>query len=366
MTKNPFDLPKLPPKINYELLVGDIAKAHASIARLDGLLSHVKNPRLLSRTFITKEAVLSSQIEGTQATLSEVFEHEAKGTEKEDTNKERDFREIINYRHALERGVELLKDRPLSENLIKELHSILLLSARGHSKGPGEFRKKQVYIGRQGLGIEHASYVPPSPIMISGLFGNLENYMHSEEEKDLLVRIAVSHYQFEAIHPFEDGNGRIGRLLISLMLYEKKLLFYPFIYLSEFFEEHRQDYYDLLKGVSEKNAWEDWISFFLRGLDQQATKAQVAAKKILDLHSAMEEKILDIGSIYAYDFLEALFIQPIFTSRTIKTFLHTKGSQTVFTLINKFQRAGIISDLTSDQRRNKVYCFDALNDILRR
>ncbi len=366
MTKNPFDLPKLPPKINYEILVEDIAKAHASIARLDAMLSLVKNPRLLSRTLITKEAVLSSQIEGTQATLSEVFEHEAKGTEKEDTSKWRDFQEIINYRNALERGVVLLKARPLSENLIKELHSILLRSARGHARGPGEFRRKQVYIGRQGLGIEYASYVPPIPTVIPELFSNLENYIHSSEERDLLVRIAVSHYQFEAIHPFEDGNGRIGRLLISLMLYEKKLLSYPFIYLSEFFEEHRQDYYDLLRGVSEKNAWEEWVSFFLRGLDQQAIKAQGAVKSILDLHAAMEEKILDISSIYAHDFLEALFVQPVFTSRTIRILLHAKGYQTVFTLIQKFQTAGIISDITPSQRRNKIYRFNALNEILKR
>ena len=366
MSKPPFDLPKLPSKIDYARLVANIAKAHASIARLDGLLSNVVNPRLLSRTFITKEAVMSSQIEGTQATLSEVFEHEAKGIKKENTNKERDFREILNYHRALERGVELLMDRLLSENFIKELHRILLHSTRGHNKAPGEFRRQKVYIGRQGLGIEHASYVPPLPAAIPELFSNLEKYIHSDDEQDVLVQIAVVHYQFEAIHPFMDGNGRIGRLLISLMLYDKKLLSYPYIYLSEFFEEHRQDYYDLLLGVSEKGAWEDWILFFLRGLNQQACKAQETAKKILDLHERVKIQLPELGSVHAYAFFEALFVQPLFSARTIRRLVSVKNAQTIYNLINKFKQAGIIVDLTGDQRRNKIYRFDALHDILKR
>ena len=259
MPKNPFIPPELPPQIEYKSLVSDIGNAHASIARLDEVLAHLQNPKLLARTFATKEAVLSSQIEGTEATIAEVFEQEAKGISREDTPRGRDITEIINYRKALERGIEVLRDRPLTENVIKELHKILLFSARGHNKGPGEFRKKLVYIAKPGLSIDNASYVPPLPDEIPGLFSNLEKYIHSNSEQDKIVQIAVSHYQFEAIHPFEDGNGRIGRLLISLMLYNKGFVSYPYIYLSEFFEEHRREYYDLLLGVSERGDWESWI-----------------------------------------------------------------------------------------------------------
>ncbi len=252
MAKHPFSPPKIPPKINYENLVSEIAQAHKSLARLDALISRLENPQLLSRTFATREAVLSSQIEGTEATLSEVLEQEARDSQKEGTPLEKDFREIINYRLALERGVSMLKEKPLTENFIKELHIILLRSTRGYNKAPGEFRRKLVYIGKPGAGIDKASYVPPLPDAIPELFTNLERYIHSDSERDILIQIGVAHYQFEAIHPFEDGNGRIGRLLISLMLYQKKLLRYPFIYLSEFFEANRRDYYDLLRSVSEQ------------------------------------------------------------------------------------------------------------------
>ncbi len=366
MIKQPFDLPKLPPKIDYEKLIKAMTKAHASLARLDALLYQLKNPLLLSRTLATKEAVLSSQIEGTQATLSEVLEHEAQDILKEETSKEKDFMEIMNYRHALENGINFLKEKPITENFIKNLHSILLSSVRGHKKDPGNFRRGQVYIGKQGLGIENATYIPPLPMYVPELFSNFETYINSEDEKDKLVQIAVAHYQFEAIHPFMDGNGRIGRLIISLMLYEKKLLTFPFIYLSEFFEEHRQDYYDLLRGVSENSDWESWILFFLNGLDIQAIKAQETAKKILDLYHSINERAIVFNSIYSHDFLEALFINPFFTSPKIRKMTHIKNSKTLFDLINKFLKSGIISDITPDKKRNKIYRFDALADILKR
>lgn len=366
MTKEPFDLPKLPPTLKYDSFVSSLTKAHASIARLDALLYQLKNPKLLSRTLATKEAVLSSQIEGTQATLSEVLEHEAKGDEKEDTSKEKDFREILNYREALEKGVDVLKDSPISENVIKNLHEMLLTSARGHHKRPGQFRNDIVYIGKQGLGIEHASYVPPLPVYVPDLFSNFVQYINNSTERDPLVEIAVAHYQFEAIHPFMDGNGRIGRLLISLMLYQKKILTYPFIYLSEFFEEHRQEYYDLLRGISENGDWESWITFCLNGLDIQATKAQEASKKILDLHKKLSEQIISLDSKYSQDFLEALFINPFFTSKTIRQLMHIKNQKTFFDLLNKYIKSGIISDITPGKKRNKIYRFDALADIIKR
>lgn len=366
MTKESFNLPKLPPSLKYEKFVSSLTKAHASIARLDALLYQLKNPRILSRTFATKEAVLSSQIEGTQVTLSEVLEHEAKGDEKEETSKEKDFREILNYRMALEKGIAVLRDSPITENVIKDLHKTLLTSTRGHNKFPGQFRRDRVYIGKQGLGIEHASYVPPLPIYVPDLFSNFVQYINQNTENDPLVEIAVAHYQFEAIHPFTDGNGRIGRLLVSLMLYQKKLLTYPFIYLSEFFEEHRQEYYDLLRGVSEKNDWESWITFCLNSFDVQATKAQEISKKILDLHKDLSEQIISLDSKYAQDFLEALFANPFFTSKTIRKLVHIKNQKSFFDLLNKYIKTGIVSDITPDKKRNKIYRFDALANIIKR
>lgn len=363
MAKNPFKPSKLPPIIDYGKLVKEITGANKAIARLDTLLSQLKNPRLLARTITTREAVLSSQIEGTEATLSEVLEQEANSVQKEETPKEKDFREIINYRHALERGLEILKDKPLTENVIKELHGILLDSTRGYNRGPGEFRRKLVYIGKPGAKLEEATYIPPLPDDIPELFSNLERYIHSDE-RDILVQIGVSHYQFEAIHPFEDGNGRIGRLIISLLLYQKKLLSYPFIYLSEFFEEHRRDYYDLLRGVSEKGDWEAWLAFFLRGIEVQAGKAMETCQKVLALHESLKLKMADLNSKYAHDFLDAIFMSPYFTSRNLKLWSNIKNTQTLFTMISKFKEVGIIVDLYPDRRRNKIYYFKELLEIV--
>lgn len=363
MTKNPFIPPKLPPTLDYGKLVKEIAGANRAISRLDALLSQLKNPEILARTITTREAVLSSQIEGTEATLSEVLEQEASDNRREETPREKDFREIINYRRALERGLEILKNHPLTENVVKELHQILLSSARGYNKGPGEFRRKLVYIAKPGAKLDEATYVPPLPDDIPELFSNLEKYIHSEE-KDVLVQIGIAHYQFEAIHPFEDGNGRIGRLIISLMLYQKKLLSYPFIYLSEFFEEHRRDYYDLLRGVSEKEDWESWLAFFLRGIEVQAEKSMETCQKILDLHESLKLRMTEMSSRYAHDFLDAIFMSPYFTSKNLRYWSHIKNTQTLFTMIGKFKDAGIITDLRPTRRRNKIYYFGELLKII--
>lgn len=364
MSKKPFIPQKLPIKIDYSSLIGHITKAHRAIASLNSLLNQLPNPELLGRTMQTKEAVLSSKIEGTQATLNEVLEYEAKEEKKEDTERKKDINEIINYREALEVGVKSLQKAPLAENLIKKLHSILLRSGRGKNKAPGDFRKTQVYIGRPGASIEDASFVPPPANEIIPLFGNLEKYLNSKEEKDPLVQVAIAHYQFEAIHPFLDGNGRVGRLIISLFLYERQLLSHPFLYLSEFFEEHREDYYELLRLVSEKEKWEDWIKFFLTALATQAEETEKTGKAILDLHAKYKEKIIDINSVYAINLLDAIFIHPIFRTASIRKEAKVKNTQTFFNLIAKFLKAGIIKDMTPKKHRNKVYVFDELIKLL--
>ena len=354
----------LPIKIDYDQLIGKITEAHRAIASLDSLLNALPNPALLGRTMQTKEAVESSKIEGTQATINEVLEYEAKSERKDDTAKTKDINEVINYRQALDLGVKSLETFPLSENLIKKLHATLLKSGRGANKAPGEFRKIQVYIGRPGASIEEASYVPPAANEIIPLFSNLEKYLNSDEEKDKLVQIAVAHYQFEAIHPFLDGNGRVGRLIISLFLYDKKLLSHPFLYLSEFFEEHRQYYYELLRGVSEKQDWTSWIKFFLEALATQAHKAEMTGKEILKLHTEYKEKITEINSIYAGNLLDAIFVRPIFTTASLRKSVKIKNTQTFFNLIKKFVNAGILAEVNPEKQRNKIYTFPQLIKLL--
>ncbi|MBI2050861.1 MAG: Fic family protein [Parcubacteria group bacterium] len=364
MANQPFNPPALPPKINYEPLIDHIIRAHRALAGLDSLLGALPNPNLLGRTMQTKEAVESSKIEGTQATINEVLAYEAEPGKKEDAKKKQDINEIINYRQALDLGVKSLTTLPLSENLIKKLHATLLKSGRGANKAPGEFRKIQVYIGKPGATISEASYIPPAANGIISLFSNLEKYLNSGDEKDKLVQIAVAHYQFEAIHPFLDGNGRVGRLIISLFLYEKKLLSHPFLYLSEFFEEHRRDYYELLSNVSAKQDWESWIKFFLNALATQAQKAEAIGKEILKLHSGYKEKIIAINSMYANNLLDAIFIRPIFTTASLRPHVKMKNTQTFFSLVAKFAAAGILEEANPKKRRNKVYVFTELMKLL--
>ena len=364
MTKQSFKLPHLPAKIDYDQLIGKITEAHRATAVLDSLLGALPNPALLGRTMQTKEAVESSKIEGTQASLEEVLQYEALAEKQDDTTKQKDINEVINYRQALDLGIKSLESLPISENLVKKLHATLLKSGRGANKAPGEFRKIQVYIGRAGANITEASYIPPTANEIISLFSNLEKYLNSDEEKDKLVQIAVAHYQFEAIHPFLDGNGRVGRLIISLFLFEKKLLSHPFLYLSEFFEEHRQDYYELLRGVTEKQDWTSWIKFFLSALATQAHKAENSGKEILKLHATYKEKITTVNSVYAISLLDAIFIRPIFTTASLRKYVKIKNTQTLFSLIAKFVAAGILEEATPEKKRNKVYIFTELIKLL--
>ncbi len=365
MSIKPHTPHKLPIKISYEELVSAVAQANASIARLDTLMSQLPNPDLLSRTFITKEAVLSSQIEGTQASLLDVLEQEAMGVKEEYTEKGRDIKEILNYRDAMDLGVKALNNKEkISEKLILDLHKILLRSVRGHNKKPGGFRDVQVYIGRPGLGIEHASYIPPEHVKVPDLMKNLIEYMNTYVEKDRLVQTAMSHSQFEAIHPFIDGNGRVGRLLISLFLYEKKILTKPFLYISEYFEAHRPEYYALLKGVTENDDWHSWILFFLQALDEQARKVTKVSQDILDLYRVEKDAISKYHSAYALDLLDAVFMQPVFSTATIRKLTSIKNTQTLFTIIEKFEKEGILVNMTPGKKRGRIYMFKQLIDLV--
>lgn len=361
--KPAFIPPLIPPPLDYTDLIREIGKAHDAVSELNGILTNVPNPDLLTTPLLTKEAVLSSRIEGTQATIQDVFEYEAAEGASVKPEDETDVIEVVNYRRALRQGIKLLDTEPLSENLIKQLHATLMTSGRGSNRMPGEFRRTQVYIGAP-QDPEHARFVPSPPHNIPELFSNLVQYLNSDQEKDRLVQIGVAHYQFEAIHPFMDGNGRIGRLLIPLALYHQQRLSYPLVYISEFFEENRDQYYDLLFGVSERGEWRPWLRFFLLGLEVQAQKTQITALKILDLYDRLKKEVATINSRYGVHLLDVIFIRPIVSSTTLKERLKAVSSQTIYSLIGKFTQKGILQE-TTGRRRNRTYVFDGLIKLLR-
>jgi len=279
----PYEPDSLPiTSIDWSAHVPLIGQANAALARYDGMLQSIVNPAILLSPLTAQEAVLSSRIEGTQASMEEVLEYEADPEEKLEPSKRSDIQEIINYRRAMGIAVERLKERPLCLNLLKELHAVLLDSVRGRNKAPGEFRRSQVYVGPSGAPIEKATFVPPSADRVAPALDNWEKYLHYEE-KDRLVQLAVVKAQLEIIHPFLDGNGRMGRMLVPLYLFDRGLLSSPMFYLSAYLEEHRDVYYERLLGVSRDGDWNGWASFFLTAVVEQAAVNTQKTREILTL-----------------------------------------------------------------------------------
>lgn len=359
----PFNLPHLPVKIDYRDLIKEIGKSRSSIGELAGLLNSSRNPHLLTAPLLTNEAVLSSKIEGTIATVEDVYNYEAENINGEESEKEKDIQEILNYRKAVEIATNELHKKPISENFIKKLHKVLMNSVRGANKQIGEFRKTQVHIGKYGAGIDEATYIPPIATNIPKLFSNWENYLHSNEESDELVQIAIAHYQFEAIHPFLDGNGRIGRLLIPLMLYERKFLPYPVLYISGYFERNREDYYQKLNRVSKNEEWSEWIKFFLLALENQAISTRDKLIKMEELYEKTKSLMIPMNSIYAIELLDIIFSKPIVSYNSIKDKIHA-SPQTIYNLIEKFCKANILKE-SPGKKRNKSYKFITLLELIK-
>jgi Fic family protein len=361
--KHPFILPLLPPRLDLTALIPEIGRANHALGQLNGLMASIQNPDLLTTPLLTKEAVLSSRIEGTQASLEDVLHYEASAKTSQEEELEKDIREILNYRRAMRIAIRELEKKPIGSNFIKRLHSVLLDSVRGSSKDRGNFRKVQVFIGRAGTTMDSAIYVPPAASEISRLMGNWEKYVHDTRRNDILVMSAVAHYQFEAIHPFLDGNGRVGRLLIPLLLYEQGIISYPMLYISQYFEERRSSYYKLLGAVSKEKAWEDWIEYFLIGVRLQAERTQVTVKAILSLYGELKERVITMNSQYGIRFLDTIFASPIFSFNSVRDVLGTKAHQTVYNLIEKFTVHGIINE-SGDKQRNRKFEFPALLCLL--
>jgi len=305
--------------------------------------------------------VLSSKIEGTQATMDEVLEHEA--GQIYDESKTQDIQEILNYRQALIFAKAQLSDRAITLSFLKEMHQILMSSVRGQDKEPGQFRRDQNWIGRPGNKIEEATFVPPAPFQLLDHLETWERYI-SHTEIDALVQTAIVHAQFELIHPFKDGNGRIGRLLIPLFLYSKKILSSPMFYLSAYLESHRDEYYVRLQSISHDKDWNGWIEFFLKGVTEQAADNASKVRQILTLYEEMKDRIRNVThSQYSIKVLDAIFDRPIFqTSDFVQRTAIAK--QTAMPILRQLRDAGILKPLReASGRRPAILAFPALLNI---
>jgi Fic family protein len=328
--------------LDHGALLRLVGRSNAALARYDGLLQGMVNPTVLLSPLTTQEAVLSSKIEGTQATLDEVLEHEA--GMKVRGEKAKDIQEIINYRKALLSAQEVLTERPVSLGLVRQMHAMLLDSVRGADKSPGEFRKTQNYIARPGATIEQASFVPPSPFQIQNFLEQWETYLRGEDI-DPLVQTAIMHAQFEIIHPFNDGNGRIGRLLIPLFLFQKKCISRPMFYLSEYLETYRNEYYAALRGITRDKDWTSWVRFFLEAIATQAADNADKVRAIMQLYEDMKQRLAEVtNSKHSMRLLDGLFRRPIFgiNEVAVETGIPLP---TVKTLVRSIREAGIVKPI---------------------
>lgn len=301
----------LPPAIHYD---GSLIKLLSHADRLLGELSGtgwlLANPYLLIAPYIRREAVSSSRIEGTQASLSDLFYFEAA---KEIPAKAPDVREVYNYARAMEYGIKRIAELPVSVRLIREIHKILMQGVRGEHATPGEIRLSQNWIGSPGCTLNEATFVPPPVEEMKDALSSWEKYLHANPADPLLIQCALMHYQFEAIHPFLDGNGRVGRLLITFFLCEKEYLTQPLLYLSSFFDKYREDYYKRLLAVSLKGDWRGWIEFFLQGIINQSKDAIADAKKILRLHTEYKDMLEKTRKVpeSAHRLIDEIFVNPV-------------------------------------------------------
>src|SRR6185437_6844407 len=349
----------LPPALDWTpRLIRILSDADRLIGRLAGEGGRLPNPHVLMRPFVRREAVLSSKIEGTQATLGELLAAEA-GVAVSRSPEE--LREVGNYVVALEHGIARLQELPLCVRLVRELHEKLMEGARGQHATPGLFRTTQNWIGKPGSTLATATFVPPPPGEVESSLAAWEKFL-DESELPPLVAIALAHYQFEAIHPFLDGNGRVGRLLITLFLIEKKILPTPLLYLSAFFEATRRDYYDSLRAVSRRGAWQDWLEYFLQGIARMSEDALSRATRINDLLAEWRGRLAGQSTNAPLRVVELLAANPFITTTGAAGQLKLAFT-TAQRAIERLERIGVVQQV-SDSKRNRIYCARALLDIL--
>ena len=331
-----------------------LSKADSALARLDGVTEVLPNPDLFVAMYIKKEALLSSQIEGTQASLRGVLELEAKMKPHEDIN---EVQEVLNYIKAMHHGMEKLEFAEFSLDLLNEIHRFLIKGTRGSHKRPGKLRTEQNWIGPPGGTIHDAVFVPPPPEKVEPLMQDLVEYIKIKDKMPILIKIALIHAQFETIHPYLDGNGRMGRLLITYYLYWRKALSRPLLYLSFYLKKNREEYYRLLNGIRKDGDWESWIAFFLKGVIEVSNNSINAARKIIQLKESILEKLLEgrVSSIHAVKLIDLLYEQPVISINDVADFLEITH-QSANNLVTRFEDIGILTEITGKQRY-KRYIF---------
>ena len=361
----PAKLPPTPPiKIN-PAMQNILSQADRKLGRLDGITQILPNPELFVAMYVKKEAVLSAQIEGTQASLIDLLNRRA---EAEHSDYSRDgVKEVVNYVNAMYWGLNNLDRLPLSLRLIRNIHKMLLQNVRGSSKNPGEFRRSQNWIGPMGCTLATATFVPPTVEDMKDAMSDLEHYLYEEDNMPPLIKIALIHAQFETIHPFLDGNGRMGRLLITFWLCQQKILSQPLLYLSYYFKQNRAEYYEKLMAVREKGDWEGWIMFFLKGIAMVADEATDAAKQIISLQRKYSDLLYkkDRSNGNYQPLLNMLFENPVVTRKDITNKLKI-SSPTAGALLDTFHEFNILKDLTPDKQRYKSYVFEEYMNILQK
>ncbi|MCS7066260.1 MAG: Fic family protein, partial [Fimbriimonadales bacterium] len=311
----------LPPALAYDApLINALSEADRALGELAGLGRMLPNPYLLVRPLVAREAVLSSRIEGTQADLIDLYTYEALQLVLPGMPVHADAQEVFQYVQAMEYGLQRLNELPMSLRLIREVHRVLMQGVRGEYAMPGEFRTTQNWIGAPGCTLNEARFVPPPPDAMRECLYQLERYLHQPNEHPPLMRLAFIHYQFEAIHPFVDGNGRVGRLLLILLMVHWNLLPSPLLYLSEYFERHREQYYELLQAVSERGCWREWTLFFLQGVREQSVKAVETIRALQNLYADWRQRLEQTGtrSRVAYQALELLMERPLITTKDVE------------------------------------------------
>ncbi|CAG0943490.1 hypothetical protein GPROT2_02145 [Gammaproteobacteria bacterium] len=348
----PAPLPPQPALALGGELQGLLSAADRALGRLDGSVLTLPNPDLFVFMYVRKEAVLSSQIEGTQSSLQDLLAAEAQLFEQ---TLPRDVNEVINYVRAMNRGLARLAELPVSVRLIREIHAELMRGVRGGRLQPGELRTSQNWIGPAGSTLNTATFVPPPHHAVPAALGDLETFLHASDDLPPLVKIALAHVQFETIHPFLDGNGRVGRLLITFLLTERGVLHKPVLYLSHYFKQHRQTYYEHLQAVCDQGAWEAWLAFFLRGVIEVAGEAAETARRILQLreqHRAAITAQLGRAAGNGHKVLESLFDRPIVAVNDVQKLTGTTYAA-ANNLVSRLVKLGILSEMTGYARNRR-------------
>ncbi len=355
----PSPLPPYPPVELDTEIIGSLVKAHQQLALLDGLAARIPAVHPFVSMYVRKEALMSSQIEGTQATLEDILDPLI------DANANRHVADVINYIKAMEFAIRRLQELPLCNRLIRETHAVLMEGVRGQEKNPGEFRRSQNWIGGGGDTLKNARYIPPAPADMNEALSDLEKYINADDDLDVLIRAALIHYQFETIHPFLDGNGRIGRLLITLFLMQKGALTTPALYISYFFKKNRIEYYDRLMEVRNKGNYEQWVQFFLQAICESAADAVETTDKLTALHDKNIAVIEGMGraartALRLFAYLEG---NPIMEIQKTAAALETTFN-TIASAVKRLCDAGILVQ-SKGASRNRLFAYQDYLDILR-